>query len=168
MVTESTRQLFADRNFRLYTMASVVSWLSFFAQTLAVSWLTWELTHSAAWLAAIALLVTAPYFIFGPWGSVLADRHDRHRILFIAYVSALAQSLVLALTAMAGALHVGLLGVLAFAHGSIHAFSVPASYGLLPRAVHKDRLLAAIAIAVTAHVVSLPTCRPADSAGERV
>ena len=145
MRTDNTRQLFADRNFRLYTIASVVSWLSFFAQTLAVSWLTWELTHSAAWLAAIALLDTAPYFIFGPWGSVLADRHDRHRILFVAYVAALVQSLLLAVTAMAGVLHVGVLGMLAFAHGTIHAFGVPASYGLLPRAVHRDRLSAAIA-----------------------
>ena len=36
MVSERTRQLFADRNFRLYSMASVVSWLSFFARTLAL------------------------------------------------------------------------------------------------------------------------------------
>ena len=35
MITDATRRLFADHNFRLYTIASVVSWLSFFAQTLA-------------------------------------------------------------------------------------------------------------------------------------
>lgn len=84
MTTAATARLFANRNFRLYTVASVVSWLSFFAQTLAVSWLTWELTHSPAWLAVMAVLDIAPYFLLGPWGSVLADSLDRHRMLFVA------------------------------------------------------------------------------------
>ena len=145
MVTESIRQLFADRNFRLYTVASVVSWLSFFAQTLAVSWLTWELTHSPGWLAVMAVLDIAPYFLLGPWGSVLADRLDRHRMLSVAYGFSLLQSLLLAATSMAGVLGIGMLGVLAFAHGTIHAFSVPAAYGLLPRAVGREQLPAAIA-----------------------
>ena len=145
MISESTRRLFADRNFRLYTIASVVSWLSFFAQTLAVSWLAWELTRSPTWLAIITVLDIAPYFILGPWGSVLADRMDRHRMLFVAYAFALLQSLLLAVTSMAGVLGIGMLGVLAFAHGAIHAFSVPAAYGLLPRAVDRQQLPAAIA-----------------------
>ena len=117
MVAESTRQLFADRNFRLYTIASVVSWLSFFAQTLAVSWLTWELTHSA-------------------------DRHDRHRILFIAYVAALIQSLLLALTAMAGVLHVGSLGPLAQWYGldaPIYGVTVMAFIALLVFMAKRDQ-----------------------------
>ena len=145
MVTDSTRRLFADRNFRLYTIASVISWLSFFAQTLAVSWLAWELTHSTTWLGVIAALDIAPYFILGPWGSVVADRYDRHRILFVAYVFSMLQSVLLTVTSMAGVLGVGMLGTLALAHGVIHAFSVPASYGLLPRAVERDNLGAAIA-----------------------
>ena len=92
MINDATRRLFADHNFRLYTIGSVVSWLSFFAQTLAVAWLTWELTHSPTWLAIVTVLDIAPYFIPGPWGSMLADRVDRHRMLFIAYGISLLQS----------------------------------------------------------------------------
>jgi len=145
VTSDTTRRLFADHNFRLYTVASVVSWLSFFAQTLAVSWLAWELTRSPTWLAIIAVLDVAPYFILGPWGSVLADRVDRHRMLRVAYAFSLLQSLLLAFSSMAGVLGIGMLGLLALAHGTIHAFSVPAAYGLLPRAVAKDLLPAAIA-----------------------
>jgi len=145
VISTSTRRLFADRNFRLYTVGSVVSWLGFFAQTLAVSWLTWELTHSPTWLAIITALDIAPYFLLGPWGSVLADRLDRHKMLIAAYAFALLQSLLLVAASMAGVLGVGMLAVLAFAHGTIHAFSVPASYGLLPRAVQREHLPAAIA-----------------------
>ena len=36
----------ADRNFRIYTIGSVISWITFFVQVVAVSWTTWELTHS--------------------------------------------------------------------------------------------------------------------------
>ena len=145
MINDATRRLFADHNFRLYTIGSVVSWLSFFAQTLAVAWLTWELTHSPTWLAIVTVLDIAPYFILGPWGSVLADRVDRHRMLFIAYGVSLLQSLLLAGASMAGVLGIAALCSLAFAHGCIHAFSVPASYGLLPRVVGHAQLPAAIA-----------------------
>jgi MFS family permease len=145
MTANATQRLFADRNFRLYTIASVVSWLSFFAQTLAISWLTWELTHSPTWLAIITLIDTAPYFIFGPWGSVMSDRYDRHKVLLVGYSFALLQALLLAGTSMAGVLSIGVLSMLAFMHGTVHSFSVPAAYGLLPRAVHKENLSAAIA-----------------------
>ena len=117
MVTESTRQLFADRNFRLYAIAPVVSLQSLFAQTLAVRWLTWEMTHSA-------------------------DRHDWHRILFIAYVAALIQSLLLALTAMAGVLHVGSLGPLAQWYGldaPIYGVTVMAFIALLVFMAKRDQ-----------------------------
>lgn len=145
MLTDSTRLLFSDRNFRLYTLASLTSWLSFFVQTLAVSWLAWELTHSPAWLGIIAFLDAAPYFLFGPWGSVLSDRMDRFRLLYVTYVFALLQAVLLALASAGGMLDIHMLGVLAFVHGTIHAFSVPAAYGLLPRAVNKGNLPAAIA-----------------------
>lgn len=52
MTAGTGKRLFADRNFRLYSTGSVISWLSFFVQTLAVSRLAWDLTHSPArrWL----------------------------------------------------------------------------------------------------------------------
>ena len=49
-------EAFEDRNFRLYSVGSIVSWLSFFVQAVAVSWTTWELTHSTRWLAIVALM----------------------------------------------------------------------------------------------------------------
>ena len=45
-----------------------LSWLSFFIQMVAMSWTTWELTHSTAWLAIIAVLDIAANVIFAPLG----------------------------------------------------------------------------------------------------
>lgn len=138
---------FADANFRQYSIGSIVSWLSFFVQAVAVSWVAWSLTHSTRWLAAVALLDTVPMSLLAPLGGVLADRHDRFRVLLVAYAFATLQAGVLAALAFSGQLTIGWLAGLAFAHGVIHAFSVPASFGLLPRFVTASRLPACIAVA---------------------
>ena len=155
MIPTTGKRLFADRNFRLYSTGSVISWLSFSVQVLAVSWLAWDLTHSPAWLGVITFLDAAPYFIFGPWGSVFADRHDRHKVLYGTYCFALAQALLLALASATGLLGIYVLGALAFLHGTIHAFSVPAAYGLLPRVVSKELLPSAIAFSSAYRTMSM-------------
>src|SRR5258707_2508910 len=101
-VTRSARLLggigeaFGDHNFRIHTIGSVISWLSFFVQLVAVSWTTWQLTHSTTWLAVIALLDIAPNLIFLPLGWALADRVDRVRIFAITPIPALLQGFALA------------------------------------------------------------------------
>jgi MFS family permease len=136
----------ADRNFRVYTVGSIISWVAFFMQVVAVSWTAWELTHSTKWLAIIAVLDIAPNLLFVPLGSTLADRYDRFRIVVISYVFALLQAVALAALAYADLLSIWPLAVLVFLHGTIHSFSVPASYGMLPRFVARERLASAIAV----------------------
>jgi MFS family permease len=65
------------------------------------------------------------------------------------------QSALLALTAATGWLNIPLLGCLAFIHGTIHAFSVPAAYGLLPRAVEPKNLSSAIAFSSSYRTLAL-------------
>ncbi|HWK45756.1 MAG TPA: MFS transporter [Stellaceae bacterium] len=139
-------EAFADRNFRIYSVGGIVSWLSFFVQMVAVSWTTWELTHSTTWLAIVALLDIAPNIVFLPLGGVLADRCDRFRIVVITHILALFQSLALTVLAYDGQLTIGLIAVLAFLHGLIHSFSAPGLFGMLPRFVDRERLASAIAV----------------------
>ncbi len=140
-------EAFGDANFRRYSVGAIVSWLSFFVQTVAVSWVTWSLTHSTAWLATIALLDAVPMSLLAPIGGVIADRYDRFRILQVTYAFATLQAAILAGISFSGHLTIAGLAGLAFLHGLIHAFSVPAQYGLLPRFVERSRLSAAIAVA---------------------
>jgi len=76
-------EAFADRNFRWYSLGSIISWLSFFVQAVAVSWTAWDLTHSTAWLAIVALADATANIVLMPIGGVLADRQDRLRMLLI-------------------------------------------------------------------------------------
>jgi MFS family permease len=140
-------QAFADANFRRYSLGSIVSWLSFFVQAVAIAWVTWTLTHSTRWLAIVALLDAAPMSLLAPLGGVVADRYDRFKVLMIAYAVATAHAAALTALAFFGQLTVERLAVLALIHGVAHAFSVPASFGLLPRFVAPHRLPSAIAVA---------------------
>ena len=63
-------EAFGDRNFRWYSLGSVVSWLSFFVQAVAVSWTAWDLTHSTAWLAIVALADATANIVLMPIGGV--------------------------------------------------------------------------------------------------
>ena len=138
---------FGDRNFRYYSVGSIVSWLSYFVQAVAVSWTAWQLTHSTRWLAIVALVDALPNIVLAPIGGVIADRYDRFRILLVAYGLATLQAAALAGLAFTGQLTIGHLAGLSFLHGVIHAFSVPAQFGLLPRFVDRSRLASAIAVA---------------------
>ena len=140
-------EAFGDANFRRYTVGSVVSWLTFFVQAVAIAWVTWTLTHSTRWLAAVALLDAVPMSALAPLGGVIADRHDRFRVLMITYSFATAHAAILTGLAFTGRLTVEYLAMLALIHGVIHAFSVPAAFGLLPRFVAPAKLASAIAVA---------------------
>jgi MFS family permease len=137
---------FADRNFRIYSVGSILSWLSFFIQMVAISWTTWELTHSTTWLAIIAVLDIAPNLVFLPLGGALADRIDRFRMMLIAYGAAWLHVVALTAFSYAGHLSIGVLAGLSFLHGLIHSFSVPANYGIMPRFIARERLSSAIAV----------------------
>jgi MFS family permease len=139
-------EAFAERNFRIYSIGSITSWITYFVQAIAFSWATWEITHSTTWLAVVALLDVCGNVLFLPIGGVLADRYDRLRILMAAYACDCVKTAVLAILAFSGDLSLTALCIAAFLHGTIHSFSVPASYGLLPRFVSRERLSAAIGV----------------------
>ena len=137
---------FSDRNFRIYSVGSIISWTTYFIQNITFSWLAWDLTHSTTWLAIVSSATTITTILLLPLGGVLADRHDRFRILMIAYGVDWMKTAILAALALTGQLSVPLLCVSAVAHGIIHSFSIPANYGLLPRFVSKDALASAIGV----------------------
>ena len=137
---------FSDRNFRIYSAGSIGSWVSFFVQLVAVSWLAWELTKSTNWLAIVALLDIIPNVVLMPFAGAFADRHDRHRIMVWTSTLLLIQSSALAAAAWFGILNIWLLSALVLVHGVLISFMVPAMFGILPRFVGKKALPSAIAV----------------------
>ena len=136
----------ADRNFRIYSMGSIGSWISFFIQLVAVAWLTWLITKSTSWLAGMALLDIVPNVVLMPFAGAFADRHDRHTILIATSGLLLFQAVALAMLAWLDMLTIWPLASLMLVHGILISFLVPAMYGTLPRFVHRPALSSAIAV----------------------
>ena len=90
------RRLFGNRNFATFTVGNSVSVLGVWVQRVAVGWLTWELTHSAAWLGAVGMAEFLPASVMAPIARVLADRVDRRRLAVTGQVLAMAQAATLA------------------------------------------------------------------------
>ena len=54
------RRTFAIPNYRYYVIGNWASTLGLWVQRVAIGWVTWELTHSTAWLGAMALAESGP------------------------------------------------------------------------------------------------------------
>ena len=139
-------EAFADKNFRVYSVGSITSWITYFIQDITFSWLAWQVTKSTAWLAVVAGLTTAATVVFIPLGGVLADRYNRFHMVRIAYGFDLLKTIALAILAFTNSITLPIICVSAFLHGLIHSFSIPASYGMMPRFVTKQRLASCIAV----------------------
>ena len=125
---------------------AITSCCTYFVQTITFSWVAWDATHSTTWLAIVSAATTITTILVLPLGGVLADRHDRFRILMAAYAIDWIKSAVLAALALTGHLNLPLICISAVTHGLIHSFSIPANYGLLPRFVARDKLASAIGV----------------------
>lgn len=137
---------FSDKNFRLYSIGAIATWIGFFVQLVAVSWHAWELTHSTTWLAIIALLDIVPNVVLMPLTGAIADRFDKYRLMGIVSLLALIQAVIIAVLAWTNQLTLFPFAVLVFLHGVIISFMVPAMYGILPRFVKRSSLTSAIAV----------------------
>lgn len=146
LLSSGIGQAFADRNFRIYSVGSIASWISFFVQLVAVSWLAWELTGSTLWLAAIALMDIVPNVLLTPLAGAVADRCDRFLMWRITNLLLFIQALAVALLAWFELLSIWPLAGLVLVHGILISFTVPPMLTMLARFVHRSRLSSAIAV----------------------
>jgi MFS family permease len=74
----------ASRNFRLYLAGQIVSATGTWMNFTAGSWLVLQLSGGSGMALGVnAALMFGPMLFVGPFGGVLADRHDRRRILML-------------------------------------------------------------------------------------
>jgi MFS family permease len=120
-----TRAL-ASRNYRLYFAGQLVSLAGTWMQQIAMIWLAYRLTNSAAVLGMVGFASQIPILLFGPFAGVLTDRFDRRRILLTTQFLSLLQAVLLAWLTWVGRISPEWLIGLALIHGSINALDLPA------------------------------------------
>ncbi len=140
------RRTLANRNFAMFTAGSLVSVIGTWMQRVAVGWLTWELTESAAWLGAVAAAEFMPTIIVAPIVGALADRYDRRAIALIGQVLATVQAAALAVLTVTGLITPIWILLLQLASGFFQPATQTARLVLVPSLVPRENLGNAVAI----------------------
>jgi MFS family permease len=139
------------RNFRRYFAGQALSVLGSWIQTVAMSWVVYRLTGSAALLGITAFLLQAPQLLISPLAGVWIDRHDRRRMLIGVQCLHMTQALLLALLSFRGVLQPWHLVTLAGVQGVLNSFDTPLRQSLLAHLVDDRRDLQS-AVALNASV----------------
>jgi len=133
--------------FRRYLLGQLPSLTGSWAQVVALSWWVESLDPKAlGWVVALQFL---PSLVLGPWFGVVADRHDRRRLLILAECGLGLVAAAYALTSLTGALTLPVICVLATAWGVINALDTPARRSLVPALVPPDQAASASALTGT-------------------
>ncbi len=144
MAASGAGSAFFSRDFRLYQTARLLVILGAEAQSVAVAWQVYQITHSALDLGLTGLALFAPGLFFMLAAGHVADRYDRRSIILACYTIQAACSVALLRFALHPTgriwpIYAVLLGV-----GLGRAFSGPASSALLPSLVPKHHFVNAV------------------------
>lgn len=134
------------RNFRLLVEGNVISSSGDFMQSIAQSWLVWQLTGSPFLLGLVSFFDTVPRLFFGAIGGAIADRFDRRRVLIITQSLAMVQAVVYCLAVYFKVIVFWHIAVLAFFLGCVDTINQTVRQSLVNSMVPKEELLNAIGL----------------------
>ena len=140
------RVLTRHRNFRIFwtgqTMSLVGSWM----QTMAVGWLSLQLSDSAFVVGLVASVGAIPIVLFSMHAGAFVDHGDKLRIVRVTQSILLAQAAALWLVTITGHVSIPILLMLAFVQGLCSAVEIPARQSMIIQLVGRDDLQPAIAL----------------------
>jgi predicted MFS family arabinose efflux permease len=131
---DNIRRAFTNRNYALYVIGNLMSTSGNWVQRVAMGWLTWEITHSGAWLG------------IGLFAGALTDRTDALKLLRFTQSFAIIQAMGLAVVTFSGSVTVKWLLFFALFRGVVIAFNRPPRMTLVYNIVGREALSSAIAI----------------------
>jgi MFS family permease len=135
------------RNFKLFTIGQTVSQIGNWMQQVAMGWLVYRLTSSELLLGLIAFAAQSPVFFFGPFGGVIADRANRHRVVIAMQSLMMVQATILASLVFTDVVQYWHVLVLSVFFGIVNAFEIPSRQAFLLEMVNgREDLPNAIAL----------------------
>jgi MFS family permease len=116
--------------FRRFFFSQAVSILGHWMQQIALQWLVYRTTGSAAMLGLVAFANQAPILFIAPFSGVLADRLDRRKLLIATQSFASVQALLLAVLVLSDAFETWHLVAMAFLFGIVAGLDTPVRHSL--------------------------------------
>jgi MFS family permease len=137
-------EAFASRDFRRYQLARVAVILGAEAQSIAVAWQVYSITHRAIDLGYTGLALFLPGLIFLLPAGHVADRFDRRRVIMACYALQCFCTLALVVLARNNTQNIVAIYSVLFLVGTGRAFSGPASSALIPHLVPEPHFVNAV------------------------
>jgi MFS family permease len=134
------------RNFRLFFVGQLISVSGTWMQSVAQGWLVLQLTGSSVDLGIAIALQYVPILLFGTYGGLVADRHEKRRILYFTQSGAGLLALTLGILMSTHHVKVDTVFVLAFLLGIVNLFDVPARQSFVQEMVGRDLLANAVSL----------------------
>jgi MFS family permease len=134
------------RNFQLFFAGQLISLIGTWMQTVAQSWLVYRMTGSPLLLGAVGFASQIPVFIMAPIGGIVADRHNRRRVVIGTQISSMILAAILAALTLTHRVQVWQIMLLASGLGVVNAFDIPARQAFLIDMVGREDLMNAIAL----------------------
>jgi len=132
--------------FRIYWLGMFVSLVGTWIQTVAQSWLVFQLTNSAFLLGVVGFLGSIPIFILSLFGGVLADRINKRNILICTQAAFMLMAFLLAVLTQFKFITPAQIMFIALANGVIMAFDAPARQSIVVELVGREHLFNAITL----------------------
>jgi MFS family permease len=129
-------------------MGQFVAMLGMQIQTVALGWLVYDITGSAAQLGLVGLFRALPLILFSLFGGTLADQLDRRRLLLVTQSMQALLSVGLATLVTGGLENVWVLYGFAFATAAGSSFDAPSRQAIIPALVPRERLSNALTLNV--------------------
>ena len=139
-------RIWSNRNYAWFMAGGVPSYLTSWMQRVGVGWLAWELTHSTAWLGAVAAADLAPMIFLAAFAGAITDRHDPLKQIRLAQFMMFLQALTLAGLQLAGVMSIEILVALSFWSGCIYPFHQTARHSVVAGIVSREEFAPAIGV----------------------
>ena len=137
---------FRHRDFAVYSMAQWISNIGMWVMRIGTGWLVWDLTHSGAWLGALALSQALPSVFLTPFAGALADRMDPVKLMRVTQAASFWFAGIIAAVTFAGYVTPALVVAWSFCHGLAFALGLPARTVIGPNLVPREDISAAISV----------------------
>jgi len=134
------------RDFRLLYIGQFISDAGSQMQMVAMNWQIYIITKSAFALGLMGFVRFTPVVIFSVVGGMLADVHDRRRILLVTQSSMTLLAALLGFLSYGGAISVITIYALAALTSAANSFDSPARQSLIPNLVPLEHLTNALSL----------------------
>jgi MFS family permease len=145
----------AHRDYRRLIVSQLLSLTGSQMQVVAINWHVYLLTKSPLALGFVGLTRVVPIVAFSLWGGVVADRHDRRKVMIATQVAMTTVALALFGTTFANRETLWLLYSLNALSASAVAFDGPSRQALIPRLVPASDLPGALSLNLSVFQTSL-------------